>query len=1132
MDFSKNEEKILKFWKDNGIFKKSLDKEAPRGDFVFYEGPPTANGRPGIHHVEARAFKDLIPRFKTMRGFRVLRKAGWDTHGLPVEIEVEKKLGFKGKKDIEEYGIEDFNKKCRDSVWEYKEDWEKMTERIGFWIDMENPYITYSTDYIETLWWIIKTAHEKKFLYKGYKVVPHCPRCGTAISSHEVAQGYKTITEDSVIVKFQITNSPATQDLAKQDKSQIPTYILVWTTTPWTLPGNVALAVGEKLDYVKIKQGEEFFYIAKNLLNKIKGEYKIVEEIKGKKLVGLEYEPLFPEAVKKTDENFKNAFKVYSADFVSVEDGTGVVHTAVMYGVDDYELGEKVGLPKVHTVNLDGTFNERIFKWQGKFVKAVEKEIIKDLEERKLLYKTEKYSHDYPFCWRCDTPLLYYAKDSWYFRMSELRDDLIKNNKKINWIPEYIKDGRFGEWLRDVKDWAISRERYWGTPLPVWQCDKCNEEKVIGSVEEIRKELGGINKLFLIRHAEAENNMEGINNSLPETKKYPLTKEGEKQAEKVAGVLKEAKVDFIFSSPLLRARQTAEAISEKIGIEIKFDDRLREIDLGELNNHPHAELQEFYPTQESRAKNTGHGVESGVDVRKRTEDFLEEINEKYKNKNIVIVSHGDPLQILYGAAQGIDLFDSLKGWYPLKGSLKQVYSKPLDLHRPYIDEVVLDCKCGGKMKRVPEVADCWFDSGSMPFAQFHYPFENKKLIDEEKLFPADFISEAVDQTRGWFYTLLSVSTLLGRGPSFKNVICLGHVLDKNGQKMSKSRGNVVDPMEMIKKYGADTVRWYMYIINQPGDPKRFDEKDLKEARKIFVTLANVLVFYKMFTPLEVVSRSETQVLTGFALDNVLDKWILANLNLLIKEITEGLEKYDVTTSARKIGAFILDLSQWYLRRSRERFKGDDGGARKTLRKVLVDLSKLMAPFAPFIAEHIYQELGGREQSVHLERWPEVRKEFIDEKILEDMKKARQDVSVGLDLRLKAGINVRQPLVFFETPNKFGGDLLEVIKDELNVKEVKAGKEYKLATDLTPELVQEGQARELIRTIQDLRKRKGLVPKDEIDLSVETDEEGEKFIKKVESELKKAANIKSIKFSENNGEEIKINELLLKLKIDN
>ncbi|MFC1751664.1 class I tRNA ligase family protein [Patescibacteria group bacterium] len=647
MNFAENEEEILKYWKKNWIFHKTLKKDAPKGEFVFYEGPPTANGKPGIHHVEARAFKDLIPRYKTMQGYHVERKAGWDTQGLPVELEVEKKLGLKKKKDVEEYGIGKFNQKCKQSVWDYKEDWEKMTERIGFWVDMTDPYVTYENDYIESLWWIINEAHKKGLLYQGHKVIPNCPRCGTALSSHEVAQGYKNVKEESVYIKFKIKNR-------KND------YILAWTTTPWTLPGNIALAVGEDIDYVEIMQNDEFYYLAKNLLGKIEGEYEILEELKGKELVGLEYEPLFPGIITEKHENYENAYKVYPADFVSTEDGTGVVHTAVMYGIEDYELGEKIGLPKVHTVNLDGTFNELVPKWNGKFVKDTEKDIIKDLKERKLLYKTEEYAHDYPFCWRCDTPLIYYAKDSWFFKMSSLRDDLIKNNSEINWIPAHTKEGRFGEWIREVKDWSISRERYWGTPIPVWKCGKCKEMKVVGSVGEIRENLGGYNNLFIMRHGQSENNVICINNSMPEVKKYPLTEKGRGEAKEAAIKYKNKKIDMIFSSPIMRTKETAEIISKELGIPVIFDERIREMDLGEFNNKACSEFHKVYPTRMSWAKNTSHGVESGEQIKKRVEEFLSEISDKYKNKNIVIVAHAGVCQILFGETKGVELQESYK----------------------------------------------------------------------------------------------------------------------------------------------------------------------------------------------------------------------------------------------------------------------------------------------------------------------------------------------------------------------------------------------------------------------------------------------------------------------------------------
>lgn len=920
------EEEILSFWKENDIFKKTMEKTKNGKPFVFFEGPPTANGKPGIHHVLARSFKDLIPRYKTMRGFKVGRKAGWDTHGLPVELELEKKLGFSGKQDIEKYGIEGFNKKCKESVWEYKELWGKMTERIGFWLDLEHPYITYENDYIESLWWILKQAHEKGLLYKGHKVIPQCPRCETTLSSHEVAQGYKNVKEDSVYIKLKL-------------KNRGNEFVLAWTTTPWTLPGNIALAVGERITYAKIKISDEIFYLAKNLLGKIDGKYEVVEEIKGADLVGLEYEPIFPGVVKETDENFANAFKIYPADFVSTKDGTGVVHTAVMYGLEDYELGERVGLPKIHTVNLDGTFNELVPQWEGKFVKSVEKEIVADLRERGILFKTEEYSHDYPFCWRCGTPLIYYAKDSWFLKMSSLRDELLKNNETINWIPGHIKEGRFGEWLREVKDWAVSRERYWGTPVPVWICEKCGKMKVVGSREEI-------------------------------------------------------------------------------GVDEKFD-----------------------------------------------------------------------------------------------------------LHKPFIDEIILNCKCGGKMKRTPEVMDCWFDSGAMPYAQWHYPFKNKKEVDSGELFPADFISEAIDQTRGWFYTLLAVSTILGKGSPYKNVICLGHVLDKNGLKMSKSKGNVVDPWEMIKKYGADTVRWYFYTMNQPGDPKRFDEAGLKESGAIFTTLFNVVNFYKMFARDEKIKDFKKA-------DNVLDKWIISKLNSLNTEVSKNLDAYDIVSAGRKIIEFVTDLSTWYIRRSRARFKDEEEkkSALPVLKFVILETAKIMAPFTPFVADSVYKEVRGEKESAHLEDWSEAGK--IDEELLKEMEEARRIVELALAEREANGIKVRQPLaeLKIQTSNPPREEILDIVADEINVKKITVGSfenEVSLDTNITPELKIEGLLREIVRQVNGLRKETGFTISDRAILNFETkNSEAAEVFEKFADEIKKKTLCDEIiqgKIESNIEKEIKIAE---------
>ncbi|MFH0951972.1 MAG: isoleucine--tRNA ligase [Patescibacteria group bacterium] len=903
-DFPKVEEEIIKFWRDKKIFNKSLEQTKQGKRFVFFEGPPTANGQPGIHHVEARAFKDLIPRFKTMQGFFVERKAGWDTQGLPVELEVEKSIGVTGKLDIEKYGIDKFCKQCKESVWKYTEDWEKLTERIGFWLDMDDPYITYTNEYLESLWWIIKQAWDKKLLYQGYKVIPHCPRCGTSLSSHEVAQGYEDVTEDSVFIKFKLV-----------DESD--TYVLAWTTTPWTLPGNVALAVGKNIKYVKVKQGSEHYILAEKLLELLAGEYEMVGPVPFKDLVGKKYEPLFP-FVNLEKETGKKAYYLTEADFVTTEEGTGVVHTAVMYGEDDFNLGRKIGLPEHHTVDDKGCFTELVEPWAGKFVKNVEKDITKWLKDNNKLYSIKPNTHAYPFCWRCHTPLLYYAKTTWFIKMTKLRDELIANNKRINWVPAYIKEGRFGEWLAEIKDWAVGRERYWGTPLPVWQCVKCRGQECIGSYEE----------------------------------------------------LKQKAVD-----------------SSNIG-------------------------------------------------------------------------------------------------------------KDFDPHRPYIDAIKIKCDCGGEMTRVPEVMDAWFDSGSMPFAQWHYPFENKKRIDEGQSFPADFIAEAIDQTRGWFYTLLAVSTILDKGEPYKNVISLGHVLDAEGQKMSKSKGNVINPNEVIDKYGADAVRWFLYTVNQPGDSKNFDTRILEDmVKKHFIILWNVLSFYKLFATEKVKAKPG---------DHVLDRWIVSRLNQLIAAVTDKLEKYDVTDAARKISSFITDLSTWYIRRSRDRFKSDNSkdieDAISTLKLVLLDLARVSAPFTPFIAEHLYQTVGGDKESVHLGKWPESKK--TDQELLDGMKQVRKIVELSHSLRAEAGIKVRQPLpqVVFSGVS-LTKELSEIIMAEVNVKEVHSaskipiGHEWRskkeepltvaLDTTITDELKELGWVREISRNINSLRKTAGLTPQDKVELLYET-----------------------------------------------
>ncbi|KKW01846.1 MAG: hypothetical protein A2898_05635 [Candidatus Kerfeldbacteria bacterium RIFCSPLOWO2_01_FULL_48_11] len=916
-NFPKLEEEVLAFWEKEKVFEKTLEQTKKGKKFVFFEGPPTANGKPGIHHVLARAFKDVVLRYKTMRGYYVERKAGWDTHGLPVELQVEKALNISGKPDIEKYGVDKFNQMCKESVWKYQKEWEGMTRRIGFWLDMNHPYVTYKNEYIESLWWIIKQIWDKKLLYKGHKVVPHCPRCGTALSSHEVAQGYRDVTEDSVYVKFKV-------------EGEKNTYILSWTTTPWTLPGNVALAVGKDIAYVKIKVGNESYIIAKDRTGSViklplgktltsnrsvEGSIEIQQVYSGKDLVGLKYEPLFDVKPLQTEKSYQ----VYEADFVNTEEGTGIVHTAVMYGEDDYQLGERVGLPKYHTVDENGHFTKDVPHWAGKYVKdkVVEKGIIADLEKQGLLLKKETHTHSYPHCWRCDTPLLYYAKDSWFINMSSLREKLMKNNEDINWVPAHIKHGRFGEWLNEVKDWAFSRERFWGTPLPIWESAD-GDRICIGSFEELRK----------------------------------LAK--------------------------------------------------------------------------------------------------------------------DPTKV----------------------------GESFDPHRPFVDDIILT-KDAKEYRRVKEVIDVWFDSGSMPFAQWHYPFENKERIDDNVNFPAAYISEAIDQTRGWFYTLLAVSTLLGRGTPYKNVICLGHILDARGQKMSKSRGNVVDPFEMIAKYGADTLRWHFFTMNQPGDTKLFDEKNLSDVvKKNWMILWNVLSFWKMYASSERHVDDESKMPKA---KHVLDRWIAAKLHVLVVNVSERLDAFAITEAGRAISEFIDDLSTWYLRRSRSRFKHpseDQTQALATLQHALQTVAQLLAPFAPFFADTLYREVTGSKTSVHMTDWPVAVESSKDDEVIRDMDVARKIVMLGHSLRKEQSLKVRQPL---EQCIIVGGKLPdayeELIADELNVREVtfanriptnpefafkeSGGVTVALDTTLTDELRHEGMVREIVRKINAKRKEQGLTVNDRI-----------------------------------------------------
>ena len=847
MNFVEREKQVEKFWEDNQIFEKSMKVREGNPSYVFYDGPPTANGKPHIGHVETRVIKDMIPRYRTMKGYQVPRKAGWDTHGLPVELEVEKKLGLDGKDQIEKYGVEPFIEQCKESVWKYEGMWEDFSHTVGFWADMKNPYVTYHNDYIESEWWALKEIWKKGLLYEGHKIVPYCPRCGTPLSSHEVAQGYKDVKERSAVVRFKVKGEDA--------------YILAWTTTPWTLPSNVALCVNPDEDYVKVTSKGYTYYMAAALVDTVLGEgAEILEHYQGKDLEFKEYEPLFPYAEKRIGN--KKAYDVVGDTYVTLTDGTGVVHIAPAFGEDDSKVGHRYDLPFVQLVNEKGEMTEET-PWAGTFCKKADMAVLQALEDKDLLFDAPLFEHSYPHCWRCDTPLIYYARETWFIRMTAVKEDLIRNNNTINWIPESIGKGRFGDWLENVQDWGLSRNRYWGTPLPVWQCE-CGHQDCIGSIEELKE----------------------------------------------------------------------------------------------------------------KADNCPDDIE---------------------------------------------------------------------LHRPYIDAVTIKCpKCGKEMHRVPEVIDCWFDSGSMPFAQHHYPFENKEIF--EKQFPAQFISEAVDQTRGWFYSLLAISTLLFNKAPYENVIVLGLVQDENGQKMSKSKGNAVDPFDALQTYGADAIRWYFYTSSAPWLPSRFAGKTVVEGQRKFMgTLWNTYAFFVLYANID--NFDATKYSLEYDKLAVMDKWLLSRLESTVKAVDDNLANYRIPEAAKALQSFVDDMSNWYVRRSRERFwaKGmeqDKINAYMTLYTALVTVAKAAAPMIPFMTEDIYQNLvksidASAPESIHLCDFPEVHENWIDPKMEEDMADLLEIVVMGRAARNTANIKNRQPIgtMYVKSEFQLSEFYKEIIEDELNVKEV-------------------------------------------------------------------------------------------------
>ena len=972
VSFPELDARILEHWKERDVFRRAGTEREGAPRFMLYDGPPTANGSPGIHHVLARIFKDVMCRYKTMKGYQVLRKGGWDTHGLPVELGIEQELGLTSKRDIEEFGIEEFNQRCRESVFRYVKEWEEMTDRIGFWVDMDDPYVTLENDYIESGWWILKTLWDRGLLYQGMRGTPHCPRCVTSLSSHELALGYQEDTPDpSVFVKFLVESAGTRPSIPDPlDVGGIPAFLLAWTTTPWTLPGNTALAVDSESEYSVVElendgRRERIALATALVEGNIRQEHSVVGTLPGSELVGLAYTPLYPPAsfgsrisrfesgvLSSSDGEQDFAPRVVAADFVSMEDGTGIVHIAPAFGDEDLGLGREKGLNFVQPVDLQGIITGD-YPFAGKFVKDADPEIMADLDERGLLHHRDIYHHTYPFCWRCDTPLLYYAKSSWYIRTSALKDDLVDGNNRINWYPDHIKEGRFGEWLRNNVDWAISRERYWGTPIPIWQCGSCTNQVCVGGREELKERLG----------------------------------------------------------------------------------------------HPNPPPK----------------------------------------------------------GEGIDV-------------------DGLDLHRPYVDAVTFPCdQCDGTMTRIPEVMDCWFDSGAMPFAQSHYPFENPDM-EKEGLFPADYICEAVDQTRGWFYSLHALSTLLKGEPSYKNVICLGLILDERGRKMSKRVGNVVEPLPLLDEHGADALRWYLFTASQPGEARRFSSRLVNQTlRQVLLTLWNIYSFFTGYAAIDKFDPSQKP--EGWKPENELDRWVLSELNELVAEVDRCMENYDPTNAGRRIQEFVDRLSNWYVRRSRRRFwRSDDGDADKlsgyvTLHTCLVTVARLMAPLAPFVSEEIYQNLvcsvdPDAPDSVHLADFPVADGSLVDNDLMEATRLAMRISSMGRAARSKSGLKVRQPLASAAIKTRtsseraFVAQVRPQILDELNIKDIEvldddsdlfreaqeqaggdpstssgtavvsvghytasleAGYMVAMNGEITPELAEEGLARELVHRIQGLRR---------------------------------------------------------------
>jgi isoleucyl-tRNA synthetase len=1133
-EVAKREEEVLKFWQENQIFEKSLEKDAPNGNFVFYDGPPFATGQPHYGHILAGTIKDAIPRYQTMKGKKVLRRWGWDCHGLPVENLIEKELKLESKKDILDYGIDKFNQKAKESVMQYTDVWKNVIPRMGRWVDMENDYRTMDKTYTESVWWSFKTLYDKGLIYKSFKSMHLCPRCETTLSNFEVNLGYKDITDISVFVEFELIDEPNT-------------FLLVWTTTPWTLPGNVALAINKDIEYVEVSgevEGNKYILAKSRAESVFKGKFKILRTVTVSDLVGKKYKPLFDYYFKDEKlENRENGWKIYADDFVTSEDGTGIVHIAPAFGEDDFNLLKANDLPFVQHIANDGTFKKEVTDFSGLSVKPksdekdghqkTDIEIIKYLAHKNLLFAKEKIVHSYPHCWRCDTPLLNFATSSWFVKVSEFKDKMVEMNKGIKWLPKEIGENRFGDWLQNARDWAISRARFWGAPLPVWT-DSKGKIYVIGSVDDLKARIKKRNNYFLVRHGEADNNVMGDMIMTKVDDKCHLTPNGKDEAKSAGALLKDKKIDLIISSPFLRTKETAEIIAKEVGFKDKiiFDDRIIEIQAGQFDGMTWPQyLKEQYPTPKDRFEKKIEGTENWNDVRKRMMGFMYDIDSKYEGKNILVVSHGAPLHLTALSIKGFSVREmETANYYEdsfYNAEVREIDFRKLpknenfeiDLHKPFIDNIELFGDDGEKLERIPDVFDCWYESGSMFFAQNHYPFKNKEEFEKNgsSLFPADFIAEGLDQTRGWFYTLLVLGTgLFGKSP-YENVVVNGLVLAEDGRKMSKKLKNYPDPMDIVNKFGADALRYFM--LSSPlvkAEDFNFSEKGVDEVyKKIILKMENVLSFYEMYKAVD--EPIQKPKLTE------LDRWIMARLSLLEKTISESMDKYELDRATRPIMEFVDDLSTWYIRLSRERFKSEDELIKNTslawTRCTLEGFSMLTAPFMPFLAENIFRRVSSLIEeplSVHLQSWPDNLSEHTDDQLLGSMSKARELVSKVLEVRSTTGIKVKQPLANLTIKENFSDEIKDLILKEVNVKEIKTdsslNKDFVLDTNITEELREEGIARELVRSIQEQRKNKNFSAKDKIDISFSLS--NQEFIEKYLEKITKGAGLKTINFKEN------------------